>query len=185
MKTSVSVLAVVLTCVGLAGLGCSTVSSMPPRPKAEQMPINSRWEGLYQGPYHVSLNIRTQGNRATGTWRAIGDRQGEFHGTISGNLLVLDFTERTRKGDMAAGRGYFVYRVDKAARAHEIYGEWGIGVRGARSSWWAVKRSDKALTPEQSAKLLDGTDSGEDERGGGAGGVDCGLLCEADDTAAE
>src|SRR5688572_6754038 len=73
--------------------GCAGASGASSRPKPEPMPPHAQWQGVYQGPYHIQLEIETRGNQATGSWRAIGGREGQFSGTVSGNLLVLDYTE--------------------------------------------------------------------------------------------
>jgi hypothetical protein len=141
------------------------------------MPANASWQGLYQGPYHIVLSIRTQGSRAAGTWRAVGGRMGEFWGTVSGNLLVLDYTEHGQsKSDVTTGRGYFVY-TGKPGGVHEVYGEWGLGKTGARNSWWAIKRSNKPLPPGKAGAMID-SDTIEDDRGATPG---CDVGCDTID----
>jgi hypothetical protein len=110
------------------------------------MPAGQHWRGLYQGPYHIMLNVWTQGNRAQGNWRAVGDRQGAFAGTLNGNLLVFDWTERALDNQETwSGRGYFVYSAGKPGRPAEIFGAWGMGKSGASNNWWAKKRAEEPL----------------------------------------
>jgi hypothetical protein len=134
--------------VGCALLASSSASCSAGNPAAashpapHQMPSGARWRGVYQGPYHIVLNIWTEGNRAKGNWRAVGDREGAFSGTVRGNLLVIDWTEREVEGRGSwAGRGYFVYQGGKPGHPDEIYGEWGEGRSGRASPWWALKRA--------------------------------------------
>lgn len=109
------------------------------------MPAGATWGGVYQGPYHIMLNVWTRGAQASGNWRAVGDREGEFSGTVSGNLLVLDWSEHAvGNAETWSGRGYFVYRAGQPGKPPQIYGEWGMGTAEHTNSWWAVKRSDQA-----------------------------------------
>ena len=144
------------------------------------MPPNAEWQGVYQGPYHIQLQIETRGNQATGTWRAIGDREGRFSGTVSGNLLVLDYSESGLSNSEAwSGRGYFVYKTGKGG-TDEISGEWGLGQGGNRNQWWAIKRISAPLAE---AKLVD-DDSQEDDTGDAQSGG-CTVGCDASDTEEE
>lgn len=167
--------------LALAGVsGCGGVSRTAAAPEPGPMPANAQWQGVYQGPYHIQLQIQTKGNQATGTWRAVGGREGEFSGTVSGNLLVLDYTERDLASSEArSGRGYFVYRAGKGG-ADEISGEWGLGSGGARDAWWAIKRSTE---PMPTAALLDNDAAGDaDDDLEGSG---CAIGCDFQDTEVE
>jgi hypothetical protein len=166
----------------LAGLsGCGAVSAASSRPKPEPMPPNAQWQGVYQGPYHIQLEIETRGNQATGSWRAIGGREGQFSGTVSGNLLVLDYTENgVTSSEAWSGRGYFVYQTGTSG-ADEISGEWGLGQGGGRSEWWALKRTNAPLS---TAKLVD-NDSQEDEPSDAPQSGGCTVGCDAQDTEPE
>jgi hypothetical protein len=114
------------------------------RPAPGPMPPGAQWQGLYQGPYHITLNIWSQGNRASGNWRAVGDREGQFFGTVFGNLLVLNWTERAvGNAETWSGRGYFVYSVETPGQPHQIYGDWSMGRSGRSTPWWAVKRAEQ------------------------------------------
>jgi hypothetical protein len=112
------------------------------------MPAGARWRGVYQGPYHIMLNVWTQGDRARGNWRALGDREGVVTGRVRGNLLLIDWNERALSGGQAwGGTGYFVYTVGQRGKPDQIFGEWAMG-QGAASSWWAVKRAGDPLGDE-------------------------------------
>jgi hypothetical protein len=161
--------------VALSGVaGCSGAASAP---KPAPMPANARWEGLYQGPYHIELRIQSRGNLANGSWRAIGGREGEFSGTVSGNLLVIDWSEHgLGNAEGWSGRGYFVYRTGERGGADEIAGEWGLGQSGTKSSWWAIKRPSES----PGARLVD-ADSADDDPNT-ADTPSCGVGCDTTDT---
>jgi hypothetical protein len=142
--------------LALAVAGCA---AKPPgdadRPSPGAMPAGGSWRGVYQGPYHIGLNIWTEGNRAVGNWRAVGDREGEFSGTAFGNLLVLNWAEHaTSSKERWSGRGYFVYSAAQGGKPAQIYGEWGMGRSGRTNPWWAVKRGDEPLG-NRAAPLID------------------------------
>jgi hypothetical protein len=130
-----------------SAVSCSAASpAAASRPVPGPMPAGARWRGLYQGPYHLLLNVWTRGNRAQGSWRALGDREGAFTGTFNGNLLVIDWTERAvGNAETWSGRAYFVYGAGKAGRPDEIYGEWTMGGSGGSNGWWALKRAGEPL----------------------------------------
>ncbi len=130
----------------------ATVSCSAARPAAARrlqlapMPVGERWNGLYQGPYHIVLNIWTTGARARGNWRAVGDREGVFSGKTSGNLLTLDWTERAvGHAETWSGHGYFVYALGEPGAPAQIFGEWGMDGGRGTSSWWALKRASDPL----------------------------------------
>lgn len=153
--------------------GVTACGAKPPdiadRPAPGPMPAGATWQGVYQGPYHIALNIWTRDNRAVGNWRAIGDREGEFSGTAFGNLLVLDWTERaTGKNERWSGRGYFVFSAGKDGAPAQIYGEWGMGRGGRTDPWWAVKRGDQPVG-DGGARLVDKADADQVDRDDGPG----------------
>jgi hypothetical protein len=127
--------------LALGSVACSASSAEAMHPQPGPMPPGASWQGFYQGPYHLGLNIWAQGNQVVGNWRAIGDREGEFSGTTFGNLLILNFNEHGAKNaERYSGRGYFVYSVPKSGEPHQIYGEWGVGKTDRSTPWWATKR---------------------------------------------
>jgi len=140
-----------LGCLLLAGcLSCSGSSrALEQHPAPGAMPAGARWRGVYQGPYHIVLNVWTRGPEAHGNWRAVGDRQGEFGGTVHGNLLLLSWTEHAGTGGQAQqGRGYFVYAAGGRGHPDQIFGAWGVGPQGPFSPWFAVKRANDPLGNE-------------------------------------
>ena len=146
-----SVLFRTLTCLALtSAVSCSATSpAAASRPTPGPMPAGASWRGFYQGPYHLMLNVWTQGRRARGNWRALGDREGAFTGRVQGNLLLIDWSEHAVSGGEAwSGRGYFVYAAGKAGKPDQIFGEWSMGPSGAANSWWAVKRGADPLGDE-------------------------------------
>lgn len=56
------------------------------------MPKGGEWQGFYQSPNFIYLKIATNGEQASGVWRAKGQRRGELEGVIRGG--VLDYTWR-------------------------------------------------------------------------------------------
>ncbi len=156
--------------------GCaSAAGSGAAEPKPGPMPPRTQWQGLYQGPYHIQLRIVTHGNEASGTWSAVGDREGEFTGTVSGNLLVMDWSEHGRgNSDSWSGRGYFLYNVDRARGIEEILGQWGIGTRGTSNAWWAIKRTS-SVTTAGAGRDGDDRDDRDDNQ-------NCGVDCDTQDT---
>jgi hypothetical protein len=138
-----------LSCLWLcSSVACSSTSpAAASRPAPGPMATGERWRGVYQGPYHIMLNVWTRGAWATGNWRAVGDREGEFSGSVNGALMVIDWTEQGNGDSKEAwsGRGYFVYAAGKAGAPAQIYGESSMDGGARSSSWWAVKRSDEPL----------------------------------------
>lgn len=168
-----------LSCLVLStAVSCSAVSpaaATPPAPAP--MPAGATWAGLYQGPYHIILNIWTQGSHAEGNWRAVGDREGAFTGTVNGNLLTFDWTERAMDNQETwSGSGYFVYTGERPGRPAEIYGEWGMGSSGKVNNWWAKKRSDQPLRDERGQIDRDADQQYQDD------GTGCEMAgCDASD----
>src|SRR5690242_4751241 len=110
-----------LTCLALSGCSGSGATAAAMAPAPGPMPPKAQWRGTYQGPYHIALNIWTQGTHASGNWRAVGEREGEFFGTIFGNMLVINWSEHAvGNAERYSGRGYFVYSVGKPGEPHHI-----------------------------------------------------------------
>jgi hypothetical protein len=166
-------LSVVLPCCSAIGNGeASSVSDT-----SDEMPLGSTWQGVYQGPYHIYLRILTDGSRATGNWRAVGERNGEFTGEISGNVLNLTWTERGSDSSSWSGRGYFVYDAAESDGADEIHGEWGIGHMATGNSWWALRRADVSSSSLASS-LVDRDSGGDDDK---ADAPECTIGCDEDE----
>jgi len=140
--------------------GCQAAN--PPATSASSVKAtDGDWEGIYQGPYHIFLRIDAHGSHAQGTWRAAGNRTGEFSGELEGNLLRYTWTERRSPEESWSGRGYFVYTVPARGGSPEISGEWGLGVRDFGNPWFAVKRTDLGDTANE-ATLVDSARGGDD-----------------------
>ncbi len=148
-----------LLALALALHGLSACSG-PASPAVTARPPGD-WQGVYQGPYHIYLGIAAQGDTASGTWRAIGEREGEFTGRFRGNRLELDWSEHGQGTGSWAGRGYFVYQEPGTHGATEIFGEWGLGGAMSGNSWWAVKRRGVALDSAQALRDTDSVDDGD------------------------
>lgn len=119
------------------------------------------WEGVYQGPYHLHLAIKVHGAQASGSWQAVGNRNGTFTGKLSGDQLSIAWEEHGAEGGSWSGRGYFVYRPAHGVVPPEIFGERGFGRSTSGSSWWAIKRPDAPL-PSEVADTPSNGDSNED-----------------------
>lgn len=164
-----SLLARTVCCLLLASaVSCSATSpAAASHPAPGPMPAGARWRGVYQGPYHIMLNVWTQGSRASGNWRAVGDREGAFTGTVRGNLLTLDWSEHGLSGpETWAGEGYFVYARGRQGKPDQIYGEWSLGSGGRANSWWAIKRADEPLGDQDGEVDSDADQQYQDESTG-------------------
>jgi hypothetical protein len=154
-------------------LFCSAVSCSATSPAAAShpapgpMPSGARWRGVYQGPYHIMLNVWTQGSRASGNWRAVGDREGVFTGKVRGNLLLLRWNEHELSGQETwTGSGYFVYSAGKRGKPDQIFGESSMGQTGRATAWWAVKRAGDPLGAQSGQVDSDSDQQYQDESTG-------------------
>lgn len=147
--------------------------------KAGPMPEGGEWPGVYYSQIYGYLHILADGNGANGAWRTTaGDSFGELHGSLDGNLLTYEWTER-RIGAVGAdanrkGKGYFVYTIPKKDEAHEVVGEWGLGDENAGNEWKAVKQKNMApnpdsVKPDEIEGRVTGVDSWDSEGGEGEG----------------
>lgn len=149
--------------------GCASKETGPAEPpQTPAAPASARWDGIYQGPYHIYLRIETKGDRAVGTWRALGERNGELKGQIHGDTLTFDWTEQASDGSWS-GRGSFVY--DKVNGRAELRGRFGLGARSTGGNWYARKRPDLPMDTKVSM-LLDGGADEADQRANCTGGCD-------------
>lgn len=153
---------------------------MAPAVMSQAMPDGRQWQGVYQGPYHIYLRILTRGTHASGNWQAIGGRNGEFTGKVSGNLLSLSWAESGSEAGSWSGRGYFVYEAAAHKGPDEIHGEWGLGSSSTGNSWWALRRADVRANTSQAALVDHDTadDEGGEPQSGEAQG--CGVTCDDD-----
>jgi hypothetical protein len=151
--------------------GCAAKETGPTEPpQSPAAPTSANWDGIYQGPYHLYLRIQTDGNRAVGTWRALGERNGELRGEIQGDTLVFDWTESASDGTWS-GRGSFVYAAAAADGRAALRGRYGLGGRSTGGSWYALKRTDLPMDTKVTS-LLDGGADEPDQRANCTGGCD-------------
>jgi hypothetical protein len=167
MTRSTLLLAAISTALFTGCAGKETGPAEPPQ--APNAATSARWDGIYQGPYHIYLRIQTYGDRAVGTWRALGERNGELKGEIEGDTLVFDWTEHASDGTWS-GRGSFVFAAKHDGRT-ELRGRYGLGTRSTGGNWYAFKRPDLPLDTKASS-LLDGGADEPDQRANCTGGYD-------------
>lgn len=137
-------------------LGCSRASTTASASNVTALD----WQGTYQGPYHLFLTIETHGTKANGVWRAVGNREGEFKGTINGDRLDIDWREAAGNGSAWTGRGYFIYHSANGNHPPQIFGERGMGTSETGDAWWAFKRRNRV----SATGLLDNTRGPEEDR---------------------
>ncbi|MDX2054677.1 MAG: hypothetical protein SFV15_19910 [Polyangiaceae bacterium] len=161
-------------CAGQSGPKTATVAPGP-------MPEGGDWTGVYYSTTYGNLHLIAEGDNASGAWRTTaGDKWGELHGRIEGNLLRYEWTEHTigMIGPSATrkGKGYFQYLEIKKGEAHELRGQWGLDEDEAGSTWDAVKQRNlvpnlKEVRPDEieSRTSAGGWDDGSGTPGGGEG----------------
>jgi hypothetical protein len=152
--------------------GCAGKETGPAEPpQSPDAPSSAQWDGIYQGPYHIYLRIETKGDSAIGTWRALGERNGELKGHIHGDTLTFDWTEQASDGSWS-GRGSFVMGHAKVDGRAELRGRYGLGARSTGGNWYAAKRPDLPMDTKVSMLLDGGADDTQDERANCPGGCD-------------
>jgi hypothetical protein len=120
------------------------------------------WQGTYQGPYHLFLTIKTDGNKANGIWRAVGNRQGEFTGTIAGDRLDIDWRE-AGGGSAWSGRGYFLFHSAHGKHPAQIFGERGMGRSETGDAWWAFKSANSVTASRDLLDTARGPDTSDED----------------------
>jgi hypothetical protein len=148
----------VVACGGAAGTQAHSI------PKAGDMPEGGEWTAVFFSQTYGYLHLVKEGTSISGKWRtAAGDKWGEMHGEVNGNLFHFEWAETTigMVGPSAktTGRGYFQYvrppSDDK--QADEIHGEWGLGMEQTGVAWTAVKQ--KNMKPDPDSVVPDETQS--------------------------
>lgn len=140
-----------LLCVSLLASGAVVACSNPPPPttanvKASDLPPGGDWSGVFYSPLFGHLHLVKEGNSVSGRWRtAGGDKWGELHGEVTGDLLKYKWVEHkigmVGPGATTEGRGYFKYFVPAEENDnHEIKGEWGLGRSEIGNTWEAVRQ---------------------------------------------
>jgi hypothetical protein len=121
--------------------------------KAGSLPEGGEWNGVYYSTQFGYLHLVSDNRSANGAWRtAAGDAWGEMSGTIEGDLLKYEWTER-KIGAIGAdatkkGHGYFRYTIPTPGEPHKIIGEWGLGKSDSGNPWEAVKQIRMEPKPE-------------------------------------
>lgn len=118
------------------------------------MPPEGEWTGVYYSPTYGYLHLIKEGSTISGKWRtSAGDKWGELHGTVNGDLVKYEWQETTigMVGPSAkkTGKGYFKYVIPKGDNVeHEIHGEWGLGANEAGQTWDAIKQRNMPPDPD-------------------------------------
>jgi hypothetical protein len=137
----------VVLAFGGAAIGCSkpppaTTASV----KAGDLPPGGDWSGVFYSPLYGHLHLVKEGNSVSGKWRtAGGDKWGELHGEVTGDLLKYKWVEHkigmVGPGATTEGHGYFKYFVPADENEnHEIKGEWGLERSEVGNVWEAVRQ---------------------------------------------
>lgn len=117
------------------------------------MPDGGDWEGVYYDQVFGFVHITVSGGAATGAWRTTaGDKWGEMHGEINGDLLRYQWIERkigvVGPGAKSEGKGYFKYTIPKPGEPHVIKGEWGLNENEVGHGWEALKQMNMEPDPK-------------------------------------
>lgn len=120
--------------------------------KAGDMPEGGEWTGVYYDTTNGYLHLVKEGDTVSGKWRTTaGDAWGEMSGKVTGNLLKYEWKEHRigMVGPSAtrSGRGYFLYTEPKVGEAHEIGGEFGLGMDETGMKWKGVKQLNMKPDP--------------------------------------
>jgi hypothetical protein len=161
---AVGALAILIGFTGVVGCG-----GPPPEPthaqvKAGDLPEGGDWTGVFYSPVYGHLHMVKEGTSVSGKWRtAAGDKWGELHGEVTGDLLKFDWVEHkiglVGPGATSEGRGYFKYVIPAGENTnHEIHGEWGLGRSEVGTSWEAIRQRNmlpdlKSISPDETEKV--------------------------------
>jgi hypothetical protein len=161
----------IVTALGISLLGGSVIvgCSKPPPPttanvKANDLPAAGDWSGVFYSPLYGHLHLVKEGNSVSGKWRtAGGDKWGELHGEVTGDLLKYKWVEHkigmVGPGATAEGHGYFKYFVpDDETANHEIKGEWGLERSEVGNRWEAVRQRNmlpdlNSVKPDETERI--------------------------------
>ncbi len=122
------------------------------------MPVGGDWTGVYYSQTYGYLHIIKEGDTISGKWRTTaGDTWGEMSGKATGDLYKFEWKEHkigmVGPSATSSGRGYFKYTIPKEGEAHELTGEWGLGMDEAGQTWTAVKQ--KNMRPDPNSVMPD------------------------------
>jgi hypothetical protein len=141
------------------GVGALEGCSKPPPPttanvKAGDLPPAGDWSGVFYSPLYGHLHLVKEGGSVSGKWRTKGgDKWGELHGEVTGDLLKYKWVEHkigmVGPGATTEGRGYFKYYVPAEENGnHEIKGEWGLDRSEVGNSWEAIRQRNMLPDPD-------------------------------------
>jgi hypothetical protein len=133
------------------------------------MPANGNWRGVFYDQVFGYLHLLKSGDQVNGKWQTTaGDKWGELHGKVDGDLLSFDWVEH-RVGMFgpaatSSGKGYFKYVVPKGENVDdELRGEWGLGESNAGHAWKCVKQRNmepdpNSVMPDETTTAVEGAD---------------------------
>lgn len=143
--------------------GCS---KPPPKTTTSVKPADldpaGDWSGVFYSPLYGHLHLIKEGNSMSGKWRTTsGDKWGELHGEVTGNLMKYKWVEHkigmVGPGATSSGRGYFQYFVPPGENVnHEIRGEWGLGRTEIGTPWVGLRQ--RGMLPDFSSVGPDETE---------------------------
>ncbi len=151
----------------LSGASALVSCSKPPPPttanvKPSDLPPAGDWSGVFYSPLYGHLHLVKEGGSVSGRWRtAGGDKWGELHGEVTGDLLKYKWVEHkigmVGPGSTTEGRGYFKYFVPAEENSnHEIKGEWGLERSEVGNRWEAIRQRN--MLPDLSSVKPDETE---------------------------
>lgn len=126
-------------------------------PKAESMPEFGDWTGVFFSPTYGYLHLIREGDTVSGKWRTTsGDKWGQMHGPVTGDLFKYDWEETTigMVGPSATRHGHGFFKYVKAEN-DEIRGEWGLDDDYRGVTWSAVKQA--RMKPDPNSVVPDET----------------------------
>ncbi len=158
-RATVRPLASVWIAAALATASLGSACSKPPPPttanvKAGDLAASGDWSGVFYSPLFGHLHLVRDSGAVSGKWRtSSGDKWGELHGEVTGDLLKYKWVEHkiglVGPGATSQGRGYFKYLVPADENAnHEIKGEWGLGNSEVGSPWEAIRQRNMLPDPD-------------------------------------
>jgi hypothetical protein len=163
---------------GGSGKGAKSQEQLKPR----EMPADGEWTGVYYSQLFGHLHLIKDGDSMHGRWRtAAGDKWGEMHGKVDGDLFRYEWTEHkiglVGPNASTSGKGFFRYVVPAGENVdHTIQGQWGLGSEEVGNPWEAIKQRNQmpdfnSVMPDETQKATGG---GWDERKRPPGGSSSG-----------
>lgn len=160
---------VLLSALLLSGGSALVSCAKPPPPttanvKPSDLPPEGDWSGVFYSPLYGHLHLVKEGGSVSGRWRtAGGDKWGELHGEVTGDLLKYKWVEHkigmVGPGSTTEGRGYFKYFVPAEENSnHEIKGEWGLERSEVGNRWEAIRQRNmlpdlRSVKPDETEQV--------------------------------